>query len=45
LDENSSEQAKELSVKAVAAMEKGVEYADVLCERAEGVSIAKDNAE
>jgi TldD protein len=45
LDENSSEQAKELSIRAVAAMEKGVEYADVLCERAEGVSVAKDNAE
>jgi len=45
LGENSSEQVKELSIKAVAAMEKGVEYADVLCERAEGVSVAKDNAE
>lgn len=45
MDENSSDQAKELSIKAVAAMEKGVEYADVLYERVEGVSIAKDNAE
>jgi TldD protein len=45
LNENSSNQAKELSIRAVAAMEKGVEYADVLCERAEGVSVAKDNAE
>jgi TldD protein len=43
--ENSSDQAKELSIKAVDAMENGVEYADILCERAEGVSVAKDNAE
>jgi TldD protein len=45
LDDKSSDRAKELSIKAVAAMEKGVEYADVLCEKAEGVSVAKDNAE
>ncbi|MGD0494886.1 MAG: TldD/PmbA family protein [Candidatus Bathyarchaeia archaeon] len=45
MDEISADQAKELSIKAVEAMEKGVEYADVLCERAGGVSVAKDNAE
>jgi TldD protein len=45
VNNDSSDQAKELSIKAVEAMEKGVEYADVLCERVEGVSVAKDNAE
>lgn len=37
VDDVSSEQAKELSIKAVEAMEKDVEYADVLYERTEGV--------
>jgi len=45
VNENSSDEAKELSIKAVEAMEKSVEYADVLCENAEGVRVAKDNAE
>jgi TldD protein len=45
LGDVSSEEAKALSAKALQAMERGVEYADVLYERAEGVSIAKDNAE
>jgi TldD protein len=45
VDDVSSEQAKELSIKAVEAMEKDVEYADVLYERTEGVSVAKDNVE
>jgi TldD protein len=41
----SSEEAKELLSKAVEALEKGVEYADALYERAEGVSVTKDNVE
>lgn len=45
LDDISSEEAKELSAKALQTMEKDVEYADVLYERAEGVSVAKDNVE
>jgi predicted Zn-dependent protease len=45
MNENSSDQAKELSIKAVEVMEKGVEYADVLCEKAQGVRVIKDNAE
>jgi TldD protein len=41
----SSEEAKDLLAKAVQAMETGVEYADALFERSEGVSILKDNVE
>lgn len=45
VDDVSSEQAKELSIKAVEAMGKDVEYADAIYERTEGVWVAKDNVE
>jgi predicted Zn-dependent protease len=41
----SSEGAKDLLAKAIQTMENDVEYADALYERAEGVSIVKDNVE
>jgi TldD protein len=41
----SSEEAKELSAKAIQTMERDAEYADILYERTEGVSISKDKAE
>jgi TldD protein len=41
----SSEGAKDLLAKAIQTMENNVEYADALYERAEGVSIVKDNVE
>jgi TldD protein len=41
----SSEEAKELLSRAVNVLEKNAEYADALYERAEGVSITKDNVE
>ncbi len=44
-DDISSEEAKDLVSKAVQAIEKDAEYADALYERAEGVSVTKDNAE
>lgn len=44
-DDISSEEAKDVLVKAVETMEGTVEYADVLYEKAEGVSIRKDKVE
>ena len=44
-DDISSEEAKDLVSKAVQAIERDAEYADALYERAEGVSVTKDNAE
>lgn len=41
----SSEEAKELLRKAVEVLERDAEYADALYERAEGVSVTKDNIE
>lgn len=41
----SSEQVKDILVKAVETLGRTVEYADVLYEKAEGVSIRKDKAE
>lgn len=41
----SADEAKDLLSEAVKIMEKNVEYADALYEKAEGVSVAKDRAE
>jgi TldD protein len=41
----SSEEAKAILAEAVAVLEKDVEYADALYEKADGVSITKDKAE
>jgi TldD protein len=41
----SSEEVKDLAAKALQILEKDVEYADVLFERAEGISVSKDNVE
>jgi TldD protein len=45
IDGSSSEETKEILTDAIGILEDNVEYADALCERVQGVQIAKDKAE
>jgi TldD protein len=45
IDGSSSEEAKDMLADAIGILEDEVEYADALCERVQGVQIAKDKAE
>jgi TldD protein len=45
IDGSSSEETKEILTDAIGILEDNVEYADALCERVQGVQVAKDKAE